>query len=144
MRFPGLAFAFVVMLAGCGEMAGTGEMRAALGRGMAEDQNHLSLSSGLTTMPAMVAEMDRHTSRMASIIDDMSTDMMSMPRCLGTQSMMDLRDEMRGELDGHTAAMQAITSVDDARDEVGHHVRVMDAMLHDMDTMLCGMHCGGW
>lgn len=135
-----------MVFGGCGSsmMTDTGGMHEAVADAMAENQAHQSAARAATTMPDMLGEATRHGSRMGGIFDDMSTQLGTMMHCSGASSMMDMRDEMQAELDAHGAAMDAMVNLDDARFEVDHHVVRMSTTLHDMDSMLEGMHCSGW
>lgn len=136
---------FGAILAGCGDMmTGHDAMRGAIDDAVDEDQLHRSAARAVTTIPAMDGEVDRHTSRMTAILDDMRGHMGSMQHCSGVGSMMELRDGMRVELDTHAATLRATVNLDDARVEVEHHVGTMDGMFGDMETMLDGTRCGGW
>jgi hypothetical protein len=136
---------FVLVAAGCGGMmSGPDAMRGAVGDAVEEDQLHLTTARTIGTMPAMLDEVDRHTSRSDAIMDDMRSHMSSMQHCSGIGTMMDLRDGMRAELDAHAATMHAMTDMERARAEVEHHVGTMGTMLDDMGTMLDDSHCSGW
>jgi len=132
-------------LAGCGGMmTGSDAMRGAVGDAVDEDQHHLTAARTVTSKPAMFDEVDRHTSRMTAITDDMRTHMASMQDCSNIESIMDLRDGMRAELEMHAATMHAATDLVDARAEVEHHVGTMGTMLGTMGSMLDRTHCSGW
>lgn len=144
MQIDGVLVLAGMVLGGCGSMMTDTGMHEAVADAMTENQAHLSATLAATTMPAMIGEATRHRSRMGGIFDDMSTHLGTMMHCSGARSMMDLRDEMHAELDAHGAAMDAMADLDDARAEVDHHVARTSTMLHDMDSMLEGMHCSGW
>lgn len=145
MRTPHLLLILAAALAGCGGMmTGSDAMRGAVGDAVDEDQTHLSLARTILTMPAMFDEVDRHTSRMDAIMDDMRMNMGSMQHCSGIESMINLRDGMRAELDAHAGTMHAMVDMDAARAEVESHVGTMGTMLGEMGTMLDGTHCSGW
>lgn len=138
-------FVVAALLAGCGGMMmGTDGMRGAIGDAVDEDQQYLTRARAASSMPEMLGEADRHSSRMTLIMEDMGTHMASMRHCSDIESMMDLRDGMRIELDAHLATMHAETQISAARDEVEHHVGTMGSMLDDMGSMLDRTHCGGW
>ncbi|HEU0031872.1 MAG TPA: hypothetical protein VFQ53_14670 [Kofleriaceae bacterium] len=133
------------MLAGCGGMMGSSDaIRDSVDDAIHEDAVHLAASRTITTLPSMMDETDRHTTRMIGIMGDMRTDMTSMQHCADFESMMDLRDGMRVELDSHATTMHAIDDVGAARREVELHVATMNMMLGDMGSMLDSTHCGGW
>lgn len=145
MRMPHVLLILSVALAGCGGMMiGTDAMRGAVSDAVDEDQTHLASAGAALTIPAMLTEVDRHTSRMDAIMDDMRSHMGSMQHCSGIGSMMDLRDGMRVEVDAHAVTMHTMVDIATARAEVEHHVGTMGTMLGDMGTMLDGMHCSGW
>ena len=144
MRMPHVVLVLSAALAGCGGMRiGTDAMRGAVTDAVDENQTHLSSAGAVLTMPSMFDEVDRHTSRMDAIMDEMRSHMGSMQHCSGIGSMMDLRDGMRVEVDAHAVTMHAMVDIAAARAEVEHHVGTMGTMLDDMGTMLDGMHCGG-
>ena len=145
MRIPNVLFILGMAIPGCGGgmMAGSGDMRGAVGDAIDEGQTHVTAARTVATMQAMFDDVDRHTSRMDAIMDDMGTDMESMRGCSGIESMRNLRDGMRTELDVHTVTIHTLANIDDARAEVEHHVGTMGTMLGDMGTMLDGTHCSG-
>lgn len=146
MRISHLVLVLGAVLAGCGGtmMTGPDAMRGSLEDAADEDQMYLSVARAVTAMSAMLDEVDRHTSRMDAIMDDMRDRITSMQYCSNIRSMMNLRDGVLDELGAHGATMRAIANLDDARVEVEHHVGRMGTMLDDMDAMLAGMHCRGW
>jgi hypothetical protein len=133
------------ILAGCGRMmTGPDAMRGAVGDAVDEDQQHLTAGRTVASLPAMLDEVDRHTSRMTAIMDDMRMHMASMQHCSSIESMMDVRHGMRMELDAHVATMHAETDLVEASAEVEDHVGTMGRMLGDMGSILDGTHCSGW
>ena len=145
MRITNTVLAVAALLVGCGGMmTGTNGMRGAIGDAIDEDQQYLTGTRAASSMPEMLGEADRHASRMTLIMEDMGDHMVSMHHCSDIDSMMDLRDGMRIELDSHLATMHAETLMSSARAEVEHHVLAMGSMLDHMDSMLDRMHCGGW
>ena len=146
MRIMNTSLLAGAILVGCGGgmMIGPDAMRGAVGDAVDEDQQHLTAGRTVASLPAMLDEVDRHTSRMAAIMDDMRTHMASMQHCSGIESMMDLRHGMRMELDAHVATMHAETDLAEAGAEVEDHVGTMGTMLGDMGAMIEGTHCSGW
>ena len=146
MRISHVLFILGMAIPGCGSgmMSGSDDMRRAVGDAIDEGQTHGSAARAVATMQAMFDDVDRHTSRMDAIMDDMGNDMDSMQHCSGIQSMRNLRDRIRTGLDLHAATIHTLTNMDDARGEVEDHVGTMGTMLGDMRTMLDGTHCNGW
>jgi hypothetical protein len=145
MRITNAVLALAALLVGCGGMmTGSNGMRGAIGDAIDEDQQYLAGARAASSMPEMLGEADRHASRMTLIMEDMGDHMASMHHCSDIDSMMDLRDGLRIELDSHLATMHAETQMSSARAEVEHHVLAMGSMLDHMGSMLDRMHCGGW
>lgn len=146
MKASTIGFLLVASLAGCtgSMMTGSDAMHSSIRDAVEEDQTYQTAAHEATTMPAMLGEVDRHDSRLTVILGDMTTHMSSMTHCAAVPGMMNIRDDMRSELDAHIATMRGETVLGDALSEVDRHVGTMGSMLDDMGTMLDSSHCGGW
>lgn len=133
----------LAVLGGCMMSSSPDDMRDAVRDARNEELAHVAKSRGATDLPSLISEVDRHSSHMTVIVDDMRDHMSSMQHCSGTSTMMTVRDGMQIEIDDHRTTMHALHDLAVARSEDDHHMTVMSGMLDDMDMQLDGMHCGG-
>lgn len=141
MRLATLLF----VLAGCsGMMIGPDAMRGSVADSVAEDNTHLAASRASTSLPSLLAEVDRHTARSKALMQDMRSHMASMQDCSQIDAMSDVRDGMLAEIDAHAQAMHADADLDTAKADIEAHVGTMTTMLDNMGMMLDSTHCGSW
>jgi hypothetical protein len=140
-----IAPVLLVVLVGCSDsMSSSDALHASIGDALQEDRAYQVHANAMTTMPAMLGEVDRHESRLTVIVGDMGVQMGSMMmECTGVGGMMDVRDGMMSELDAHVATMRTGSTPGDARAEVERHVDAMRNMLDEMRTMLDVSQCRG-
>jgi hypothetical protein len=119
-------------------------MRSLLDDARAEDSVHLSVTQTTTTMPAMHSEMDRHTSVMSGMMEDIDATMTSMEAHCGGSGLNDVRTmdgALAGEMAQHSSTMQSILDLAAARAEIDRHVHAMASMMDDMDGAMGRMSC---
>jgi hypothetical protein len=147
MRIHGaLATTLLFGLSACAAtmMEDRDRMRSLLDDARAEGSLHLSVTQTTTTMPAMRSEMDRHTSVMSGMMEDIDATMTSMEaRCHGNGlSDMRMMDEaLGGEMAQHSSTMPSILDLAAARAEVERHVQAMASMMNGMDGATGRMSC---
>jgi hypothetical protein len=143
-----ITLAAAAALAACGSsmMDHEGAMRGHIEATEAEHQAHLDAGRTATTMPEMMAEMDRHQGQMGDMMgmmDGAMDDMMSHCRGSGMTAMMDHHDQMMGEMEHHAQAMGEATDLAAAHAELERHGEAMGAMFDQMHADTATMHCGG-
>lgn len=141
MRIHYALFTLGVAAAGCHIKSATDSLRDSIDDARFEGRDYLANARTIDTMPSMLDEVDHHSDRMYEIIIDMGVQMEFMHDCAGIGGMMDVRQDIRREVDAHTHDMHAFVNVATALDEVRSHVSTVELMLDDLDDKVMRSHC---
>lgn len=132
--------------AGCtgSMMSDPDRMRSMIDDSRLENEAHRDVAARAPSLAAMRAEMTCHDGVMDDMMGEMGAAMDGMSHCSGggMQALRGMHDNMMGEMDGHTTAMDQSADLDAAAAEVARHAGTMHEMLDGMDAATANMGCG--